>query len=237
MALPKITHPTSDVTIPSNKKKIRIRPLLVREEKILLMAKETKDETDILVALKQVVNNCIITPNIDINDFTIFDLEYLFIKIRCFSIGNITNVAYVDNEDEKTYNFSVDLNKIEVIFPENVLNNIKISDDISISVKYPTAKLYDDKEFLKKDDQEMIEYLIISCLDKIFVGEEIDSFKNLPKEEILEFIENLPIKIYDEIKYFFNNIPYMKYEINYKNSLGNDRQIILSNLTDFFSFR
>ena len=107
MALPKITHPTSDVTIPSNKKKIRIRPLLVREEKILLMAKETKDETDILVALKQVVNNCIITPNIDINDFTIFDLEYLFIKIRCFSIGNITNVAYVDNEDEKTYNFSV----------------------------------------------------------------------------------------------------------------------------------
>ena len=237
MSLPKITHPTSDVTIPSNKKKIRIRPLLVKEEKILLMAKESTDEADILTALKQVVNNCIITPNIDVNDFTIFDLEYIFIKIRCFSIGNITNVSYIDNEDEKPYSFAIDLNKIEVVFPEDVSNNVKITDNISITLKYPTAKLYDDKQLLKQDGQDVIEYLILSCLDKIYVGEEVDDFKNLTKEEILEFLENLPVKVYDEIKYFFNNIPYMKYEINYKNSLDHDRQIVLTNLTDFFSFR
>ena len=235
--LPKIMHPTTDVTIPSTKKKVRVRPLLVKEEKILLMAKESKDEFDIFSALKQTVNNCIVTPNININDMTIFDLEYLFLKIRSFSVSSTTNVSYIDGEDEKTYNFSVDLEKVEVIFPQDIKNNIKINDDISITLKYPTAKLYDDKRFLSKTDNDMIEELVLACLDKIYIKDEVNDFKELSREEILKFIEELPITVYDNVKIFFNKIPYLKYEIDYKNSLGNDRKIILSTLTDFFTFR
>lgn len=235
--LPKITHPTTDVTIPSTKKKVRVRPLLVKEEKILLMAKESNDELDVFSALKQVVNNCIVTPNIDVNDMTIFDLEYLFIKIRSFSVSNITNVSYVDGEDEKIYNFAVDLDKLEVIFPEKINNNIKINDEISISLKYPSARLYDDKEFLKKIDNDMIEHMVLACLDKIFIKDEMHDFKEMSNDEIMQFLEELPLKTYDLIKSFFNNMPYMLHTIEYKNSLGNDRKIILSSLTDFFTFR
>lgn len=235
--LPKITHPTTDVTIPSTKKKIRVRPLLVKEEKVLLMAKESNDELDVFSALKQVVNNCIVTPNVNIDDMTIFDLEYLFIKIRSFSVSNTTNVSYVDGEDEKIYNFTIDLDKLEVVFPKNITNDIKINDDISISLKYPSAKLYDEKEFLKKTNNDMIEYLLLSCLDKIFIKDEMIEFKDLSKDEIMQFLEDLPLKSYDMIKSFFNEMPHMHYEIDYKNELGNDRKIVLSTLTDFFTFR
>jgi hypothetical protein len=237
--LPKISHPTIDVNVPSLKKKIRLRPMLVKEEKILLFAKESKDESDIFTAIKQVVNNCIVTPNTNVNEFTIFDLEYLFLKIRSFSISNISNVSYIDNEDQKVYDFQINLEKIEVSYPESISNTIKIDDKISVQLKYPSAKLYDDKQMLLKSENlnELVDYVIKSCIDKIFVGDEIHDIKNASEKELDEFLESLPIKAYDNIKDFFNNTPSLKYEIDYKNSLGNDRKIILSTLNDFFTFR
>ena len=237
--LPKITHPTIDVTIPSTKKKIRLRPMLVKEEKILLFAKESKEDTDIFTAIKQVVNNCIVTPNINVNDFTIFDLEYLFLKIRAFSISNSSKVSYIDNEDQKVYDFVIDLDKIEVVFPESLSNIIKVDDKIGIQLKYPSAKMYDDKEMLLKSDNlnQLVDYVIKSCIEKVFVGDEIHDIKNATSKEVDEFLESLPVKTYDNIKDFFNNIPSVRYEIDYKNSLGNDRKIVLSTLNDFFTFR
>ncbi len=237
--LPKITHPTIDVTIPSTKKKIRLRPMLVKEEKILLFAKESKEDIDIFTAIKQVVNNCIVTPNINVNDFTIFDLEYTFLKIRAFSISNSSNVSYVDNEDEKVYDFTIDLDKIEVVFPESLSNMIKVDDKISIQLRYPSAKMYDDKEMLLKSDNlnHLVDYVVKSCIEKIFVGDEIHDIKNTTSKELDEFLESLPVKVYDNIKDFFNNIPSIRYEINYKNAYGNDRKIVLSTLNDFFTFR
>jgi len=118
MALPKITHPMFDVIIPSTKTKIKIRPMLVKEEKILLMAKNGEEETEILAAVNQVVNNCIITDGIDVDKLALFDVEYLFVKIRAVSVSNVSKVSYKDNEDEKIYDFEVDLNNVEVKFPE-----------------------------------------------------------------------------------------------------------------------
>ena len=237
--LPKLTHPTIDVNIPSMKKKIRLRPMLVKEEKILLFAKESKENIDIFTAIKQVVNNCIVTPNTNVNDFTIFDLEYIFLKIRAFSISNSSNVAYVDNEDEKVYDFVVDLDKVEVVFPESATNMIKVDDKISIQLRYPSAKMYDDKEMLLKSDDlnQLVDYVIKSCIEKVFVGDEVHDIKNASPKELDEFLESLPVKVYDSIKDFFNNIPSVRYEIDYKNSFGNDRKIVLSTLNDFFTFR
>jgi len=236
--LPKIAHPTFDATVPSTKKKIRIRPMLVKEEKILLMAKTSKDDTDIFTAIKQVVNNCIITPGIDIDEFTIFDLEFLFIKLRSASVSNLAKVSYVDKEDEKVYEFEVNLDKVTVEFPEDVKNAIKITDDIIITMKYPSAKLFENKDFLNIENQEAyIDFLLFSCVDKIYQGDNVLDLKTFSKEELNEFIDNLSISSFDNIKNFFNKMPFIKYEIEYKNSLGNERKILLSNLNDFFMLR
>ena len=124
MALPKVNIPIIELTIPSIKKLVKFRPFLVREEKILLIAQQSGSDTDILNALKQIINNCVQEPNFDVDDLTTFDLEYMFLKIRAKSVENIVKLKYFDHEDEKTYEVDVDLDKIEVEFDPK--NNKKI---------------------------------------------------------------------------------------------------------------
>ena len=224
-----------DFVIPSTKKKIKIRPMLVKEEKILLMAKESKENGDILNAIKQVVNNCIIDSDIDIDKLPIFDLEYLFIKIRSISVSNITKVSYKDNEDNKVYDFDVDLDKIKVIFPETIEKRIMISDDTGIVLKYPDASLYSDDIFLNNSETEVFEMMALNCIEKIFAGDEIHVPKDYTKAELMEFLENMDIISFNKFREFTSNLPKMEYTINYKNELGNDRKIVLSSLNDFFT--
>lgn len=235
MPLPKINTPMFDFVIPSTKKKIKIRPMLVKEEKILLMAKESKENGDILNAIKQVVNNCIIDSDIDIDKLPIFDLEYLFIKIRSISVSNITKVSYKDNEDNKVYDFDVDLDKIKVIFPETIEKRIMISDDTGIILKYPDASLYSDDIFLNNSETEVFEMMALNCIEKIFAGDEIHVPKDYTKAELMEFLENMDIISFNKFREFTSNLPKMEYTINYKNELGNDRKIVLSSLNDFFT--
>ena len=224
-----------DFVIPSTKKKIKIRPMLVKEEKILLMAKESKENGDILNAIKQVVNNCIIDSDIDIDKLPIFDLEYLFIKIRSISVSNITKVSYKDNEDNKVYDFDVDLDKIKVIFPETIEKRIMISDDTGIVLKYPDASLYSDDIFLNNSETEVFEMMALNCIEKIFAGDEIHVPKDYTKAELMEFLENMDIISFNKFREFTSNLPKMEYTINYKNESGNDRKIVLSSLNDFFT--
>ena len=235
MPLPKINTPMFDFVIPSTKKKIKIRPMLVKEEKILLIAKESKENGDILNAIKQVVNNCIIDSDIDIDKLPIFDLEYLFIKIRSISVSNITKVSYKDNEDNKVYDFDVDLDKIKVIFPETIEKRIMISDDTGIVLKYPDASLYSDDIFLNNSETEVFEMMALNCIEKIFAGDEIHVPKDYTKAELMEFLENMDIISFNKFREFTSNLPKMEYTINYKNELGNDRKIVLSSLNDFFT--
>jgi len=235
MPLPKINTPMFDFVIPSSKKKIKIRPMLVKEEKILLMAKESGETGDILNAIKQVVNNCIIDSDIDIDKFPIFDLEYLFIKIRSISVSNTTKVSYRDNEDDKIYDFEVDLDKIQIVFPESIEKRIMISDDTGIALKYPDASLYSDNIFINNSETEVFEMMALNCIEKIFSGDEIYSPKDYTKEELMEFLENMDINSFNKFRDFTNNLPKMEYVIKYNNALGNERKIVLSSLNDFFT--
>lgn len=236
MSLPKLDYPIYNIKVPSLKKEFKFRPFLVKEEKLLLMAKENDNPVEILSTIKQIINNCSEDKNFEINKTALFDLEYLFLKLRAVSVDNTVAVSYKDNEDGKVYDFEVNLDEVEVIFPEKIENNIKITDKSGIIMKYPSATLYDDDEFLKLEKEQLFE-LIIRCIDSIYLEDEIYEAKDYKKQELEEFLENLNIKVFEKIQNFLLSVPRMEKKLQYKNSLGNDREIVLSSLSDFFSWR
>ena len=236
MTLPKISYPTYTIKVPSTKKNVKFRPFLVKEEKLLLMAKESENNSDILLSIKQIVNNCCLDENFDNEKMTIFDLEYIFIKLRAFSVDNIVKVSYKDEEDGQNYEFEVDLNAVEVEFPEKNENNIKISDTFGILMKYPSASLYEDKDFLNLDKDYLFE-LIVRCIDKIYEGDNVFEAKNYTMKHLGDFLENLDSKTFVSVQEFLMNSPKLLHVMKYKNSLGNEKEIRLSSLNDFFTFR
>lgn len=189
MPLPKIEHPINEIEVPSLKKKFKFRPMLVKEEKILLMAKTSEDDTDIFNAVRQVVNNCCVDTTLDTDKLAIFDLEFLFLKIRAISIGDTTEVAFRDTEDQKVYDFTINLNDVKVEFPKDIKNTIKITESSGFTLKYPPAALYSDKDFLSLDPNKVFDALVIECVDKIFDGEDIYESSMYKKSEIAEFVE------------------------------------------------
>jgi hypothetical protein len=228
-------HPQFQLVVPSSKQKLTFRPFLVKEEKLLLMAKDSEDEGDILQAIKQIVNNCCM-DEFDVNSLSLFDLEYLFIQIRANSVNDTVSVSYKDKEDDKIYDFDIDLKKVEVIFPENVKNVIKITKTAGIQLKYPKVTLYDDKEFLNSGNEAFFQ-LIVRCVDKIYDGDEIYDCSQYTLQEIADYLEDLDIKTFEQVREFMANQPKLSYVIKYKNSLGNDREIELTTLSDFFTLR
>ena len=233
--LPKIAHPTFKIEIPSIKKRISFRPFLVKEEKVLLMAKTSEDQTDILTAVKNVVSACCM-EDINIDSLAIFDLEYIFLKIRANSVSNKVNLVFQDTEDHKEYKFEVDLNSVNVVFPPNLSNKIVISDEIGLLMKYPPASLYDDKVFLNLQEDALFE-LIVRCVDKIYIGDVIHDASSYTPEEISAWLDDLDSKTFEKIQLFLNDIPRMQHILEYKNSLGHDRKIELNTLIDFFTLR
>lgn len=234
--LPKIDYPVYKINVPSLKKDYQFRPFLVKEEKILLMAKESDSPADVLIAVKQIINNCSLDRKLDVNKLTIYDLEFVFLKLRSFSIDNTVKVSYKDNEDSKVYEFVVELDKVKIVYPEKMDPNIKITNKSGIVMKHPSASLYEDKEFLSVEKEQLFE-LIVRCIDSIYYEDQVYPAINYKTEELREFLENLNIKTFEEIQKFLLNVPKMEYKIQYKNELGNDREIILNSLSDFFTLR
>ena len=234
--LPIIQHPIFNIKVPSLNKEHKFRPFLVKEEKLLLIAKESKSDTDIFTTVKQIVQNCSLDKKLDINKLSIFDLEYLFLKLRGVSVDNSVKITFKDYEDSKIYDFEVNIEDIRVIFPEKVENNIKIGPKSGIIMRYPSASLYSDEKFLNLSQDYLFE-LIIRCVDKIYDGEEIYEVKEFDKKEIENFLENLSVKVFEQVQKFLLSTPKLEYIIEYKNSLGNDRKIVLNKLSDFFSWR
>jgi len=236
MNLPKIEHPILNIEVPSLKKKYRFRPFLVKEEKLLLMAKESKEDADIFTAVKQVVENCSLDSKIKVDKLTLFDLEYLFLKIRASSVDNKINVGYRDAEDNKIYNFEVNLDDIKVVFPEKTNNTIKITDKAGLVMSYPQANLYADKDFLTMEKDHLFK-LIVRCIDKIYEGDQVYEASNFTREQLENFLENLDIKTFDKVHKFLLSTPKIEYVIEYENSNGNKRKITLNSLNDFFIWR
>jgi len=232
MALPKLSHPTFELEIPSTKQKIRYRPFLVKEEKILLIAQSSNDPKDIIQAVKQVLQNCC-TDDINIDQLTTFDIEYFFIKLRSKSVNNIVNLKYRDLEDDKIYDFEVDLETIEIQHNPDHQKTINVSNNVILNLKYPQMNLVNTLEKVENDTDLVFE-ILRNCLDTlVYEGKEI-KISDYSKKEIDDFILSMDVVSFNKVQEFFNTMPKLKHDIDYVNSLGNPRKITLQSLNDFF---
>ena len=235
--LPKIKVPTFDITIPNEAGTYKARSMVVAEEKILLMAKESGERADQLNAILQVVNNCILMPKgFKAEELPYYKLEYLFLKIREQSVSNKARVSYRDQEDDKVRDFVVDLADVQLKCDEEKDNKIVLGDDVVMILRYPSAKMYASKEFQEQKPETIMEYLISNCIDKIFEGDKAHDPKVASKAELKEFIESIPSKQFEEIQNYFAGIPSLYYKIEYTNDMGTKREIELKTLDDFFTF-
>ena len=238
MALPKIKIPLFDVTIPSTQENIKFRPFLVKEEKILLIAQAGGTKNEMMNALKQVVNNCVMSldgTSIDVENLPIFDLEYLFLKIRAKSVDNVVTLKYVDHEDQKNYEFKIKLDELEIQKNELHTNKIKVDELIGIIMKYPTAGTMIKFDVENTPVAELTTLMIRECIDKIYDTDQIYLAKETPVKELDEFIDSLSVKTFEEIQKFFDTMPKLYHKIQYTNSRGTAREIELSTLEDFFT--
>ena len=232
MPLPKIDQPLFDMVIPSTGKKVAFRPFLVREEKILLIAQQSGNDSEIIRAIKQILNNCFV-DDIDLNTFAIFDLEYAFLKLRAKSVNNVVKLSYRDTEDDEVYNFELDLDTIEIEMPKTVNSKIEITKDVGMTMKYPSASITDRmKEF--DNEVDLMTFFIVNCVDTIYDDENVYVADDFSEEEISEFLDGLDVKTFELIREFFESVPRLYHKIEYTNNVGNERSIELSSLKDFF---
>ncbi len=230
MALPKIKHPTYNFTIPSTKKNVNVRPFTVQEEKILLMAKSSDKTEDIIASVKQIIRNCIIDP-VDVDQLATFDIEYLFVKLRSKSIGEVVDLVYKDPDTEEEIKFKINLEDVEVKYDPDHSNKIMLNNDVGVVMKYPT--LNDVKQVeMESDDENSILNVLINCIDKIFDDEKV--YSDFSKDELIDFIDNLPIESMNEIKKFFDTMPVLIHNVTLTNKNGDTREITLKGLNSFF---
>lgn len=237
MPLPKLNVPVHTFEVPSTKKPIKLRPMKVSDDKLLLMAKESGNPNEIFTQVRQVINNCVIDEKFDIDTLALFDIDYLFVKLRSISIGKDIEVVYLDHDDKKEYTVTIDLDKVKVKM-EKVDNKIKIDDKRGLLLKYPSAKIYDSDVF-KKDEatgQELFDELVVGVLDKYYEEENFTNFKDHHPKEIREFVNDLDLKTYTALKEFISALPTLYHEAKYENSLGMVKTITSTSLSDFFSF-
>lgn len=236
MPLPKIDQPLFEVKIPSSGNKVLFRPFLVKEEKLLLISQQGGEDSEVIRAIKQILRLCVQDEAFDVDKLTTFDLEYMFLKLRAKSVNNIVKLSYRDHEDDKVYDFELDLDTIEVNIPKDVDSTIKLNDSISMIMKYPSASIT-DKITQFNSEVELMTFFIVNCIDTIVTPDELFSASDYTDKELEEFLDQLPISAFEKIRAFFEKMPKLYHKIEYKNALGNDRSIELNNLKDFFMWR
>ena len=231
--LPTLNAPTFETKLISLDMPVRYRPFTVKEEKILLIAEEGKEEKEVLFAIRQILQNCLVTQ-IDVNRLPLFDLEYLFLQIRSKSVTNVSTVKYRDLEDEEVREFEINFDKITPQLDPNHTTEIKLQNDFIVTFKYPTIEMMSKIDISKLDEVETSLEMVAECLDKIIQGEDAYLAENYTQEERMNFLESLSVpqfeKILDEL---VTSMPKMVYKIDYTNNLGNEREIVLEGFMSF----
>ena len=236
MPLPTIETPTYELKLPSSNKKIKYRPFLVKEEKILILALESKNQDDITNAVTDVLKKCILTKGVDVNNLSTFDIEFLFLNIRGKSVGETVDVMITCPDDNETkVPVQVNLDNIKVITNENHTRDIPLDGNLTMRMKYPAMG-----EFVKNNfntDMQVNDTfdLVISCIEQVFSEEESWAASDCTKKELNEFLEQLDSSQFKQIEQFFETMPKLSHTIkvtNPKTKVVNN--IVLEGLNAFF---
>ena len=236
MALPKIDVPIYELTVPSTDEKIKYRPFLVKEEKLLLIAMESGENSDILRAVKDIVDACTFNK-MKIGNMPMFDVEYIFLQIRAKAVGEVSTLRILCRDDMKTYaKVEVDLNEIEVRVTDAHTNKIELSDEMGVIMKYPTVDSFVENKIDDISPANMLD-VIITCIDKIYdkKGEEVYDAKDSTKQELIDFVEQMNTTQFADVQKFFDTMPSLTHEITVKNpKTKKESKVTLSGLNDFF---
>ena len=239
MPLPKINTPTYELTLPSNNKKIKYRPFLVREEKILILALESEDTEQITNAVVEILNECILTKGIDVTKLATFDIEYLFLNVRSKSVGETVEVNIVCPDDEKTsVEVSIDLDSIKVQKTRGHKTTVKLDDQYSMKLKYPALNEFIGNNFDIENGNVVDKSLdmITSCIEMIYDEEESWAASDSTKQELEEFVEQLNSKQFKSIEKFFDTMPKLSHKVKVKNPVTEvESEVLLEGLASFFT--
>ena len=236
MALPKLTTPTYELEIPSTDEKIKYRPFLVKEEKILMMALETKNESDIVQAVKDIVSSCTFNK-VNLDAMPMFDVEYVFLNIRAKSVGEVSSFNVLCPDDGKTYaKCEVNLTDVKVQVEDDHTNKIELGNGMGMIMQYPTINSFAETGIKTITAENMLE-VISSCILQIYEeeGKKVYDPKDQTKKELTEFIEQLNTNQFKDVQNFFNTMPRLKHVVKVKNpKTKKESEITLTGLNDFF---
>jgi hypothetical protein len=232
MPLPKIDLPLYELKLPSTGSKIHYKPFTVKEEKILLTAQQSKDPDQIVTAIKQIINNCVV--DYDMEKLALFDLEYLIINIRSKSVDNSVEFEIEDPDTNEKIKLELNLEDVKIHRDENHTNEIKLDDTYTLFLKYPSIDLF--SKILKEETitQEKSFEILISCIDKLASEDDVYNFKDFTKKQVDDFVESLQSDVIKKIKLFFDTMPKVRHEIPYINSNGDEKTFTIQGTQSFF---
>ena len=239
MPLPKINTPTYELVLPSTGKKLKYRPFLVREEKILIMALESENIKQITEAVMEILESCILSKNFKLNDLATFDLEYLFLNVRSKSVGETVEINVTCPDDNKTtVSMSIDLDSIKVVKDKKHKTTVKLDDNLSLKLKYPSVVQFIENNFEASEKSEVSNTLdmIISCIDTIYTEEESWNASESTKKELEDFVDQLNTKQFKSIEDFFATMPKLSHKVKVMNPETNvESTVTLEGLASFFN--
>ena len=238
MPLPKIATPSYELVIPSTKKKIKFRPFLVKEEKILILAMESEDTKMIANAVKDVISSCITTRGVKISALSTFDIEYLFLNIRGKSVGEDVEVMVTCPDDGKTQVPAlINLDDIQIKIDKNHSQDIKLDDTLTLRMKYPSLDEFIKNNFASATEMNVDDTfdLIASCIEQVYSEEESWNSTDCTKKELSQFVEQLNSKQFKEIESFFETMPKLSHKIKVINpNTKVESEVVLEGLQSFF---
>lgn len=242
MVLPKIVSPEFELELPSSGKKIKYRPFLVKEEKILLLALETKDNKQITNAIKQILKSCILTRGIKVEELPTFDIEYIFLNVRGKSVGESIDLIVTCSDDGETQvPVTVYIDEIKVQKDQNHSPDINLGDDLVLRMKYPSLEEFikTNFDFGNSNSVSNIDKsfeIITSCMDVVFTREDSWAAKDCTKKELFDFIESMTTEQFKQIEKFFQTMPVLSHTFEITNpKTGNKNTVTLEGLTSFFT--
>ena len=239
MPLPTIETPTYELKMPSSGKKIKYRPFLVKEEKILIIALESRNQNEITNAVKDVLKKCILTRGVKVDDLPTFDIEYIFLNIRAKSIGEDIRLTVTCPDDRETQvPVTIYVDEIKVTKPRGHTKDVVLDDKMTLRMKYPSLNQFIENNFNTDDEETLVDKtfrVVADCMDTIYTGEDAWDAKDYTPQERMDFVEQLNSSQYKKVENFFSTMPKLSHKIEVVNPNTKEKgSVVLEGLSDFF---